>query len=217
MSRILALLAVVVLVFGVGGDAAAFFLSFEDGVGRNNQPIDDVLGVAFEVTGGYDWIYGDGSTLNWNTNSIDGAYPYNGPYQHYGKVFAFLGTDNNAGSGKLDFTNNDGTWFRTGYTSYYSFYLEGYDSNGNLIASASGGGNLGGSDMGWLTINAPSGTFFDYVVMHDTGNYFLVDNMSGDASGVVPPEVPEPGTVTLLAVCGLFAAVGAVRRMRTRG
>lgn len=179
MKKILAILFAILLVFGMAGSSAAFFIDFEEGYGRDGQSIDDIAGVTFEVTGGYDWIYGDGS-VNWNTSSIDGAYSSTGAYQHYGNVFAFLGTDNNAGSGKIDFANNDGTWFQTGYTSSSDFHLEGYDSSGTMIASTSGGGNLWGADMGWLRIDAPTGQFFDYVIVHDSGNYFLVDNMSGD-------------------------------------
>ena len=215
MRKYIVLLAVLGIVAAWQATAtAAFFIDFETGYGRDGQPIDDIAGVTFEVTGGYDWIYGDSSTGNWNTRSIDLGYGYGG-YQHYGNVFAFLGTDNNAGSGKIDFTNNDGTWFKTGYTSYSDFYLEGYDSGGNLIASASGGGSYGGQDMGWLTIYAPEGMTFDYVIVHDTGNYFLVDNMSGDSTGVNPggPVVPEPATMLLLGG-GLLGLSGLRRRFR---
>jgi hypothetical protein len=212
MKKILIILCAAIMVFGVAGSSLAFFIDFESGYGRNNQPIDDITGVTFEVTGGYDWIYGDSTTGSWNTNSIDlGGSWGTGYYQHYGYVFAFLGTDNNAGSGKIDFTNNDGTWFQTGYTSNSNFYLEGYDSSDNLIASISGPGNYQGADMGFLRIDAPAGQFFDYVIVHDTGNYFLVDNMSGDASGVNPPGVPEPATALLLGF-GLVGLAGVSRK-----
>lgn len=207
MKKVSLVLVALAMVFAYPLVSHAFFIDFENGFGRDGQSIDDIAGVTFEVTGGYDWIYGDSTTGNWNTRSIDKAYG-SGNYQHYGDVFAFLGTDNNAGAGKIDFTNDDGTWFKTGYTSYSNFYVEGYDSDGNLIASASGGANLDGADMGWLMITAPVGETFDYVIVHDTGNYFLVDNMSGDTTGVNP--VPEPATM-LLVGCGLLG-VSVLRR-----
>jgi hypothetical protein len=189
----------------------AFFLTFEEGYGHDQTPIVGIPGVAFIITGGYNWIYGDSSTGNWNTRSIDLGYG-SGGYQHYGNVFAFLGTDNNAGSGIVDFTNNDGTWFQTGYTSTSNFYLEGYDSNNSLIASTFGGANFGGADMTFLRIDAPSGQFFSYVKVHDTGNYFLVDNMSGNATGIPDQQqVPEPTTILLLGL-GVLGLAGLKKR-----
>lgn len=207
MRKLAILIVAVVMVLGVSVTSQAFLIDFETGYGRNLQPIDDIPGVAFLMTGGYPWIYGDSSTGTWNTRSIDLGYGYYGQaYQHYGNVFAFLGTEGQAGRGIIDFTNNDGTWFRTGYTSASYFYLEGYDVNDTLIASTSGLGNLNQSDMGWLRIDAPAGQYFDYVVVHDTGNYFLVDNMSGDATGV-GGVIPEPATMLLFG-SGLLGLVG---------
>jgi hypothetical protein len=207
MKKVAMLLLCSAMFFCFSTSSYAFFIDFESGLGRNLQQIDDITGVSFALSGQYDWIYGDSSTLTWNTRSIDLGYSNGtGAYQHYGNVFAFLGTDGPAGWGKVDFDNNDGTWFRTGYTSLSNFFLEGYNSAGVMIASTSGTGNTYGADMGWLTINAPTGQYFDYIIMHDTGNYFLVDNMSGDASGVGSP-VPEPATMSLLGF-GLLGLLG---------
>ncbi|MBN2654667.1 MAG: PEP-CTERM sorting domain-containing protein [Nitrospirae bacterium] len=211
MKKILLVITMFALLAFSAATAQAFFIDFENGLGKNNQPIIDIPGVSFLITGGYNWIYGDSSTYAWNTKSIDLGYGA-GSYQHYGNVFAFLGTDNNAGSGIIDFTNNDGTRFKTGYTSYSTFHLEGYDSTRTLIASSSGPGNLDQADMGWLEIFSPSGQFFDYVIVHDSGNYFIVDNMSGDSSGV-NPSVPEPSTIILLAA-GLAGAAITARKFR---
>ena len=41
-----------------------------------------------------------------------------------------------------------------------------------------------GSPMGFLTVNATTDAFLDYIILHDTGNFWLADNMEGDTSGV---------------------------------
>jgi len=57
------------------------------------------------------------------------------------------------------------------YTSYYDFYLEAYDAGGVMIDSDSGPPNTGTSD--YLEV---AGDYIAYVVMHDSGNYYVVDD-----------------------------------------
>ena len=107
----------------------------------------------------------------------------------------------------IDFTENDGTWFTTGYSSSSDFYLEANLTDGATIL-VSGTANTGNS-MGYLSIAATSGTFIDSIVLNDTGNHWLVDDMSGDATGVGP--VPEPATILLMGL-GLLGLVGYNRK-----
>jgi hypothetical protein len=206
MKKFVILIAAMVIILGLSVPAHAFLINFENGV--EGQAIAGIPGVAFTQLGQNNWRYGDSRTGSYSTRSIDLGYG-SGSYQHYGNLWAWLGVS--GPSGKIDFTNNDGTWFQTGYTSYGPFYVEGYDSNGVLLDSASGSANYGGADMGWLRIDAPQGQYLDYIIVHDSGNYFLMDNMSGDSTGVGSQTVPEPATMSLFGL-GLVGLLGKLRK-----
>jgi len=204
-KKLIAVLAVGVIVSCANGVANAFFIDFEGGV--DQAPVDDITGVTFETFNGYDALYLYGPY--YNVNDHDLAYN-NGPYQIYGYYGIWAGINADAYGVKIDFTNNDGTWFSTGYSSYSDFYVDAYLTDGTMV-TASGASNYGGN-MSFLSVYATSGTNIDYVVIHDTGNYWVADNMSGDTSGVDP--VPEPATMLLFGT-GL-AGLAAVGRRRGR-
>lgn len=86
------------------------------------------------------------------------------------------------------------------YTTATSLWLEAYDSVGNPISFdedlSGGSGNISGSDL--LQV---SGNNIAYVVIHDGGGFYTVD----DFSFSVP--VPEPGILTLLGLA-LISLVG---------
>gem|GEM_PF-3064517 len=77
---------------------------------------------------------------------------------------------------RVDFddpVDHAGIW----YTAWSSFYLEGYDSSGNLLDSTSGPYNSGTNT--YLEVNADD---IFYVVMHDSGNHFTVDDLDWTSS-----------------------------------
>lgn len=155
--------------------AFAGFIDFEDGT--DSVPIrSSIPGLEFTNTAGYDWIYGD-----WRTGEYNGPYPY-GPdplaeqYWSEGNFFAWLGTDQ--GAGVISFTQSYATYFQIGYSAYTGFYLEAYDVNGTLLDSKFGMGNLNTGRLDYLRVEAPG---MAYVVCHDTGNFWLVDNLETDA------------------------------------
>ena len=212
MTKLAKILMTAAMVFVMAGGANAWFLDFEWGLGHDGEAIaSNVLGVEFTTTDGQDWLYGDmWNTTNYNTTSTDmGHSTGGGGYYMYGYVFAWLGTTQ--GAGRIDFTNKDGSFFTTGYCANSSFYVEAYDEFDNLIDQAVGGNNFG-VGMDFLTVNSTTNNIA-YVMIHDSGNYFCVDNMEGDATGVVPPNVPEPTTMVLVGL-GLLG-IGA--RLRKRG
>lgn len=194
------------MMLGCVGFANAFSINFESGV--DGARVDDITGVSFLNYGGYAPKYLDGRTGAYNVNDADGSY-YHGPYQIQGNFGMWAGPEANAQGVQIDFTNNDGTWFTTAYSANSSFYVDAYLTDGSVVTTF--GGNNWGSDMSYLTVNATVGLFIDYVVIHDSGNYWVVDNMSGDASGV--NIVPEPTTMLLFGT-GLASLAAIGRRKK---
>ncbi|MCP4632959.1 MAG: PEP-CTERM sorting domain-containing protein [candidate division Zixibacteria bacterium] len=212
MKKIVLTLFVVMFLCGTAN--AQWFMDFEWGLGHDQEVIGSTIdGVSFTTVNGYDWIYGDATTGNWN---VDNQYgDFGGGYHMRDNVFAFCGIDANAGAGRVDFDNQDGSWFTTGYCANSDFYLEAYDADDNLIDQAAGGNNYNQS-FDYLSVSSSENNIA-YVLMHDTGNYWLVDDMSGDATGVDPPNddpIPEPTTILLLA-SGLLG-LGGISRFRRK-
>ena len=144
-------------------------IDFENGT--DGMPIASTIpGLEFTTTDGYDWIYGD-----WRTNNYNGPYPW-GSYYSYGNFFAWLGTQQ--GQGVVTFSAAYATYFQIQYSSESNFYLEAYDESGNLLDSDFGYSNLDTGIMDTVRVEAPG---MKYVMMHDTGNYWLVDNLDTDA------------------------------------
>ena len=208
MKRILVLVLGLVVLFAVPNYShALFFINFENGT--DGQPVNNIPGISFQSFNGFTSLYGDSRTGNYNTHSDDLNYG-SGGYHHNGNFFLWAGTNASAQGVKVDFTNNDGTFFKTGYAvNLTTFLLTAHLTDGSDV-TVSGGVNYG-SPMGYLQVNASPGTFIDYVVLHDTGNYWLVDDMSGDTTGI--PGVPEPATLLLLG-SGLLGLVGFRRKFR---
>jgi len=104
----------------------------------------------------------------------------------------------------VDFTNDDGTWFTTGYSSYGIFQMDAYLTDGSRI-SVTGESNYS-SPMDYLTLYTPENIFIDYVVlMGENGNNRLVDDMSGDTSGIDPdPDPRQPPPLNPERACFCF-------------
>lgn len=130
-------------------------------------------GVQFSTTQGYDWIYGV-----WSTGNYNGPYP-SGAYYSFGDTFAWLGP--NQGLGRIDFDLDVAKSVTTRYSSYSTVKLEAFDASGNLLVADSGSGNLNTGGMGTLTVEAPN---IAYVFVHDSGNYWLIDDFASELNEV---------------------------------
>lgn len=92
-----------------------------------------------------------------------------------------------------------GVW----YTSYYSLHLEAYDASGNLLA-ASVGTSTYPSASRWLAVDAPN---IAYVIVHDSGNYFGIDDFTYECN--VAPVVTAPAEQTASEGVGQTFALGS--------
>ena len=142
------------------------FMDFEDGV--DEVPIRSTIpGMTFTTTMGYDWIYGDIRTGKYNVNPYGTRY-----YECHGNLFAWLGP--NQGNGRIDFVGATARSISTLTSTHYGTYLEAYDSSGNLIASDYASPNTQTGTMSEIAVTASS---IAYVIVHDTGNYWLIDDL----------------------------------------
>ncbi|MBZ0274422.1 hypothetical protein K8I61_20490 [bacterium] len=160
--------------------ANAGFIDFENGW-DGGKIFSTITGLQFTNTAGYDWLYGD-----WRTNDYNGSYPngavtdlYPIPTQFFsnGNFFAWLGTDQ--GNGVISFTQSYATYFELGYSVSSGITLTAYDELGTVLDQEVGiYDNLGTGRLDTLRVEAPG---MAYVMVSGTGNNWLIDDISTDA------------------------------------
>jgi hypothetical protein len=133
-------------------------------------------GVEFTTTNGFTWRVGDFATGNYN-----GKYP-NGGYTSGGTRWAWLGESQ--GAGRIDLTIGNAQDFSVLVSANTGVYLEAYDDAGRLLERAGPSPATYNTDkMAELRIVRQAADI-GYVLVHDTGNFFLVDGICSDARGV---------------------------------
>ncbi len=175
----------------IAGDPQRRLMDFEDGSDR--APIRSTIpGMTFTTTQGYDWIFSD-----WRTGQYNGPFP-NGAYTSNGNFFAWLGE--NQGSGRIDFDAAAARKVSFVTSNFSGLTLDAYNADGNLIASDSTGPNTNTGRLDLLTVDAPG---INHVIVHDMGNYWLIDDLEvqdllGDAYEYFPGKFARPLQATNL-------------------
>ena len=135
-----------------------------------------IPGLEFSTTDGYDWVYGD-----WRTGNYNGPYP-NGPdptvpqYYSDGNFFAWLGENQGRGVITLHLGLRDVRLRRV---------LRGTDPSPRSLRRPTTpcwiprrAGEPGHRQHELPPVDAPG---MAYVIVHDTGNQWLIDNLDTDA------------------------------------
>jgi len=156
------------------------FLDFEGLPDQTNLSALSISGIRFTTTNGYTWIVSDSSTGKYN-----GKYP-NGEYMLKGTHSIWLGKAQ--GAGRIDLTGGPTSYFSVLTSNYSQVYLDAYDAGNHLLATAGPAGyNLNTGHMAELKITRATPDIA-YVMLHDTGNFWIADAICTNAPGV-------PGTI----------------------
>jgi len=150
------------------------FMDFE--LGSEEAEIQTTIpGLEFTTTEGVNWRYADIRTGKYNVPT----YAVNGNFN------AWLGVTGDVG--RITFTGGTASYVSVLVSTYSGVTLDAYDVDGNLLANS-----------GWATDNTNTGTFtrltveaegMAYVEIHDTGNYWVMDDLCTDAP---PACLPVP-------------------------
>lgn len=153
------------------------YITFEKMSDGTNLSAGAINGVQFTTTNGYTWLVGD-----FATGSYNGKYP-NGGYTSQGTHWAWLGVSQ--GAGRIDFVSGPASVFSLLVSNGLSpVQLDAYNADNTLLATAGpASNNYNTGHMAELKITRDSADIA-YVIVHDTGNYFLVDSICTNASGV---------------------------------
>jgi hypothetical protein len=154
------------------------YIDFEGLPDGTNLSSGTISGVQFTTTGGYTWLVGDFATENYN-----GKYPA-GAYMSHGTHWAWLGV--NQGAGRIDFPKGPAAYFSVLVSNDTPVYLDAYDTYDSLLATA--GPAPVSTNTGHMTELKITRAIADmaYVVVHDTGNYFEIDDVCTNA-----PQTPN--------------------------
>ena len=201
-------------------DASQITMTFEEFLGSDVAPIATFYdGITFESGGsGSDWVARDGSTGNYNISSWPSGdvLGSDGNFWIFDLVAATTALDATGNDGAIRFDNADATFVEVGYCSANDFFLEAYAADDNLLDVDSGPPNLrigNGNENGpgILRVDWDGETHIAYVIVHDEGNFWILDNITTDATGIIvdcPADLNGDGFVNVIDLLMLIGSFG---------
>ena len=180
-------------------------LTFEEFLGHDGAPLSTFYrGVTFvgSVTGS-EWVARDATSRRYNVAAWDwlndrdsGLSWSNGDYWICEYVGATTSLDYSGNDGLIRFDKADATFVQMRYTSGTQLILDAYNALNQKIATSTGTpnrrtteGNRAGP--GILRVEAPAGQLIDHVIVHDSGNYWVVDEVETDATVDIASDLKE--------------------------
>lgn len=198
--------------------AGPILMTFEEIAGDVQAVNDFYSGVTFGSSStGSPLVTRRASTGNYNISSFDLGTQYgSGEYWIFGDVGVTSALDNSGNDGKISFDNEDATYVEIAYCASSTFYLTAFDTGGNQLDVDFGPGNLryangNSGGPGTLRVEWDGVNHISYVIVNDSGNFWVIDNVETDASGI-STVIPLPSAS---ALAGLGLLVVGVRRSRT--
>ncbi|MGH7132789.1 MAG: MYXO-CTERM sorting domain-containing protein [Phycisphaerales bacterium] len=213
MNRARFALVAIAALAGAGIAQADIVMSFEE-IPGDVQPINNFYtGVTFGSSStGSPMVTRRTSIGNYNTSNFDdGTSNGSGNFWIFGDVGATSALDGSGNDGRISFDNQNATFVTLRYSCSSTFTMEAYTALGVLIDTDSGPANLrvvnnNEAGPGLLRVDWNGVNHIAYVIVHDTGNFWVIDNVVTDATGITP----APGAAALLGLGGLI--VGRRRR-----
>lgn len=168
-------------------------IDFEEGVDRQDV-LSTIEGLEFTATGGFEWVYADIRTGAYNGRSLtDTSHTY-GPYVLNGYFCTWL--EEIQGTGRIDFTLGTASYFSILVSTASGLMIDAYASDDTFLATSGWApSNYGSYTFTRLTIEAEG---MAYVIIHDTGNLWIIDDLVTDAPGVgiIPATIDfDPDTL----------------------
>lgn len=169
------------------------FLTFENGIERNVIG-EEIPGVRFSTVAGFNWFY-----LDMRTRLYNGPYPDDcsdrppsiaSPQCAYavnGNFVAFM--DESQGTGRIDFTERNGTFFEAGFSTRVQLSIEAFNAADELLSTATVAPNI---NTGRLDRARVTGANIAYILIRGEANSWWMDDMATDASGVPDETDPPP-------------------------